>query len=413
MRNLLTGLYVLLLLIGIAVVPSCGGGGSSGGAEGDLIADYDLEGEDYLADPDTALERFCKMFSIPRANAISDLGWDQYPWPYTGFTGERNVAAGRPVRVLIEDVPYIAEDVTDASGRVRFSNLPIGFVTLAITGADGHQYLVPVEISEGVTSHTKALVSRNPLTGTVEISAKTIHDSDGDGSNDDLFSLAVYGRPRNFNTGGVIIRHEGNTSYVDNNGDGDVNDPGDETITEPDDDGISSDAGDGDEDNDGIPDNADDDIDGDGIPNDEDPDIDGDGIPNESDTYPDGITPNDDFTPPHYGTGEPYPGIDNLAQIDTDTITVTFWRAHDNLTADEDISYNIYYSTTSPINFDTAERQRFRPINPDTPDDRYNDNITALITGQIYYVAVRAMDAAQPPNEDTNTVEMEIYIEAQ
>ena len=346
--------------------------------------------------------------TISFANAFSGNGFDSFPWPYFGFTGDKNVAAGLGVQIIVQGTPIIAEGATDGNGRVMFSGLPSGFLILVITGANGHKYYTPVEITDGVTSHMMAVVYTNPDTSIVEITGKTIHDGDSDNEPDDQFSLAIYGRPADFNTQGMIILHNGSTTNVDSNGDGDYLDPGDKSITEPDDDGISSDEGDGDEDNDGIRDPDDPDIDGDGIPNEDDPDIDGDGIPNGSDPYPDGITPNDDFEPPYKDVDVPYTGVDTLVQIETDVIEVVFPRAFDSQS--EPVTYNIYYSTTSPIDFDTAMKQSFKPLNPDTPDGFYHDNLL-VVPDQVYYVVVRAMDAAQPPNEDTNTSQMDIYVD--
>ena len=62
---------------------------------------------------------------------------------------------------------------------------------------------------------------------------------------------------------------------------------------------INCDFGDGDIDNDGIPDEHDDDMDGDGITNDDD-DVDGDGIPNKDDADIDGDgIPNDEDDSPY------------------------------------------------------------------------------------------------------------------
>jgi hypothetical protein len=408
MRNLLTGFFILLLLLAITCIPACGGGGGGDGGGGDLVADYDLEGEEYLADPDTPIDRFCKMFSIPWAVANSGNGWESFPWPYFGFTGDKNVAAGLDVKVLVQGAPLIAEGVTNGDGRVMFSHVPTGILIMVITGTDGHQYYAPVQISDGVTSHFQAVVYTNPDTGIVELTGKTIHDSDSDGEPDDSFSFAIYGRPVDLNTQGMIILHDGTTTSVDANGDGDYTDSGDKTFTEPDDDGISSDQGDGDEDNDGILDTVDEDIDGDGIPNTEDPDIDGDGLLNESDPFPGGITPLDDFDPPYKDADVPYPGVNTLSQIDSYVVEVIFPRAYDD--KHEPVTYNIYYSTTTPIDFGSAEIQRFKPMNPDTPDGLYHDNIF-VNPNQVYYFVVRAEDAAQPPNEDQNTAEMNIWVD--
>ena len=179
-------------------------------------------------------------------------------------------------------------------------------------------------------------------------------------------------------------------------------------VIEPDDDGISSDAGDGDEDNDGIIDSDDDDIDGDNIENADDPDIDGDGIPNADDSFPNGITTNDDLEPPTLFGGEVYTGISNLLLLESDTVTVYFPTATDEFS--EPVTYVIYYSTTSPIDFDTAYSQSFQPLGTPSGDDDLTDNVTVPVTGQTYYFTVHVKDSAQPPNEDWNREEMSIEV---
>jgi len=408
MRLKLAFLITLLLLAGIAMIPACGDGGGTGGSGG-LIADFDLEGEEYLADPDTPLERFCQMFSSRIAYALPDLGFNPNSYPFNIFTGARNAQEGLQVIISSPDMTLIAQSSTNTSGRVQFSDLPTGFLMMTITGEDGNNYNIPIQISENTESRTRVLVFRNPDSGDVEVTSKTIHDGDADGMNDDDFSYAMFGRPRNQQTGGQIHLHLGEETRIDGNGDGDFNDPEDENINEPDDDGVPSDEGDGDEDNDGIPDNVDDDIDGDGIPNGQDDDIDGDGIPNADDSNPDGITPNDDFDPPTLDGGEPYSGVMELSQIDEDTVTVMFPAAVDEM--NEPVSYIIYYSTTSPVDIATAARQRFTPIGPVSPDDILQDNVTGLVFDQKYNFVVHAIDSAQPPNEDDNTEETGIVIE--
>lgn len=408
MRLKIAFITILLMLAGAAIIPSCGGGDGTGGAGG-LIADFDLEGEEYLADPDSPCERFCRMFGRRVAYALPDLGFNPNSYPFNVFTGERNAQGGLQVIVSAPDKTLIAQSETNTSGRVQFSDLPTGFLMLTITGQDSHNYNVPVQVAENTTSRSRILVFRNPESGDVEITSKTIHDDDGDGLNDDDFSYAMFGRPRNSQTGGQINLHLGGETRIDANGDGDFIDPADDIVTEPDDDGVSSSDGDGDEDNDGILDYEDDDIDGDGIPNGQDDDIDGDGIPNGDDEYPDGITPKDDFDPPVLDGGDSYSGVMELSQIDEDTVTVMFPVGVDDM--NEPVSYIIYYSTTSPVDFNTASSQRFKPVEPVSPDEILQDNVTGLVFDQKYYFVVHAVDSAQPPNEDDNTNEMEILID--
>jgi hypothetical protein len=250
------------------------------------------------------------------------------------------------------------------------------------------------------------LVYRHPIEG-VQLAAKTIHDEDGDGENDDEFSYAVFNRPQNESTGGRIHLHTVNRTRVDANGDGTYTGSGDFSVTEPDDDGCSSADGDGDEDNDGILDYDDEDIDGDGTPNDFDDDMDGDGIPNAADTYPDGLSADDDYDPPTLDGGYAYNGIIDLANPAANTISVFFRVGVD---VNEPVRYIIYYSTTSPIDLETAETQMFQPVGQVSPDEILSDNVTGLLEGQSYYFAVRAQDSAQPPNLDENTNEKEIHL---
>ncbi len=379
MRYLLLLLALITSAIGLILLPACSGGGEMGG-DGNLIADYDLEGEEYLADPDNPFTRLCRLLQPGVAFAGQDLSWDSNSYPLNIFTGERNAEAGLNVIISAPDMSFVAQGVTSSSGRVTISNLPTGFLTMTITGQDGHNYNVPIQINEDVTSRTRVLVFRNPDTGGVEVTAKTFHDTDGDSFNDDDFSYALYGRPRDQQTGGQVHLHIAGETRIDANGDGDFNDPGDEIVIEPDDDGQSSEEGDGDEDNDYLLDNVDPDIDGDDIPNGSDDDMDGDGIPNDQDDYPDGVGPNDDFNPPlDYMTGEPYMGIlDAYDQESTgNTAVVVFPKAYDD--ENDPVTYRIYWSTTTPIDFDTAQNQLFKPL---VELEIYEDNVTGLVNNQ-------------------------------
>jgi len=409
MRYFVIFLMLIIGAAGLVTLPSCDGGDSETGGSGNLIADFDLEGEEYLAAPDTPLERLCSLFHNRTANAESNLGWDSNSYPFNIFTGERNAESGLQVLISAPDMTFVAQGVTGTNGRVSFNTLPSGFLNMTITGSEGNNYTIPIQILESSTSRTRILVFRDADTNGVQINAKTIHDVDGDGLNDDNFSYAVFGRPRNQAIGGRVHLHIENETRLDANGDGDFLDPDDEFLIEPDDDGVTSDQGDGDEDNDGLLDHEDPDIDGDGILNGQDPDMDGDGLMNADDPYPDGITPNDDFNPPSIDGALFYTGVDSLAKIDEHTVSVFFPEAFDDM--NPPVVYNIYYSTTTdPFNFDTATLQRFIPINKDPVDGFYFDNVTGLITDQTYYFVVRVQDNAQPPNEDINTESMDIKV---
>ena len=403
MRKIVLFLFIILMSGFAMAMLSCGGGGSTG-ATGDLIADFDLEGEEYLADPDTPIERLAEIFSSRPANAYPDLGFHSNSFPFNIFTGDKPVQAGLEVVVIGPDQSFVAQTTVGPSGHVSFSELPTGFLRLNITGQDGNTYQAPIQISESTTSRTRILVYRAPLSGDVKISSKTIHDNDNDGMNDDDFSYALFGRPRNTGTGGLIHFHADGITHVDTNGDGVF----DSTVTEADDDGVSSSEGDGDEDNDGERDDVDLDIDGDGIINSQDEDIDGDGLMNEVDPFPNGTSPEDDYDPPTLPGPIAYTGIIDLEQIDTDTVTVFFKPAED---ISEPVRYNIYWSTTSPIDFSTAYRQMFTPLQKPTPDQILQDNVIGLSPDITYYFTVRAQDSAQPPNEDTNSNEFDIVLQ--
>ncbi len=407
MRKYLILCGLIFIACGLTILSACGGGDSSG-ATGSLIADFDLEGEEYLAVPDSPIERLCLLFREPAAEALPNLGFNSNCFPFNQFAGTRHVQEGLEVVISAADMTFIAQGTIDSTGRVSFTDLPTGYLMLNVTGSEGNTYRVPVQVSEGVTSHAMVLVYRNVGTGNVLVTSKTIHDPGLDGVNDDIFSYALFARPRNQAIGGVVHLHLYNETLIDANGDGDFLDADDDTIIEPDDDGVASDAGDGDEDNDGLLDNVDDDIDGDDIPNASDPDIDGDGLANADDPYPDGITPQDDFNPPGMMGSLLFSGVKELALLDEHTVTVFFPVALDD--KHEPVTYNIYYSTTSPIDFATASRQRFRPLGEVSPDQILSDNVTGLVTGQTYFFVVRSQDSAQPPNEDTNTTELSIEV---
>ena len=388
-------------------LPACGGGPTA--PTGTLIADFDLEGEEYLAVPDSPLERLCSIFRIPTANAMPDLGFESNCYPFNQFIGPRSVQKGLHVVVVAPDQAFVAQGFTNDTGRVSFTDISTGYLTLVVTGKDGNNYHIPVQVSESTRSYTRILVRRHLDTGNVLITAKTIHDADANGMNDDAFSYSLFDRSENRSDGGLIHLHLGDQTRIDTNGDGDFLDSGDISVIEPDDDGVKSDAGDGDENNNSLLDDVDPDIDGDGIPNENDPDIDGDGLLNDVDPYPTGVTPLDDFAPPRpIGAAVAYQGAQNVAQIGEGAVSVSFLKAIDDMYSP--VTYIIYYSTTSPIDFKTASKQMFRPADPDAPDQILSDNVINLVTDQTYYFAVRVMDSAQPPNIDPNTIEVSITI---
>jgi hypothetical protein len=407
MRILSIALSIAMLFCCAATFTSCQDSGTT--ATGSLIADFDLDGLTLLASSDSALERLCSAFEPRAAMALADLGFESNCYPFNQFTGPTTVQGGLQVAVIAPDQSFVAQGVTSDAGRVSFNDLAVGYLTLMITGEDGYNYFVPVQVSENTTSRTRVLIYRQASTGDIVLVAKTIHDTDGDGVNDDSFSYSVFNRPRNETGFGVVHLHLGNETKIDGNGDGDFTDSKDRSVVEPDDDGVKSDLGDGDEDNDGLNDMNDPDIDGDGLLNAADDDIDGDGILNADDPYPDGITPLDDFTPPGLSTAFVYPGIEDVAVPEDNTATVYFAVGYDP--DNPPVTYIIYYSTTSPIDFGTAPHQYFHPVGDPGADEILSDNVVGLITGQTYYFAVRVMDSAQPPNMDANTGELAALIE--
>lgn len=78
---------------------------------------------------------------------------------------------------------------------------------------------------------------------------------------------------------------------------------------------------------------------------------------------------------------------------DDKKVTVTYGTASD---PDMPVTYNVYYSETSPINFSTANKLEAQPGSPTV--------VTNLTNGQKYFFAVRARDATGM--EDNNTIEL-------
>jgi hypothetical protein len=407
MRNI--SIVTIALAVGLALIgiTSCESEGKT--AFGDLVLEVRMSGIDQVARAVTPLDRFFSLFTPRAAYALPDLGFDSNSYPYNQFEGEMPAQGGLSVLVTASDSTFIAQGVADTSGIITFTNIDAGYLTVVLTGADGNNYYVPVQVTEETRSRTRVVVYHDQASAAIRLISKTIHDSNSDGLNDDDFSYAVYSRPWNSAVGGVVHLHLDGETRIDKNGDGDFLDSDDRIVIEPDDDGIASDDGDNDEDNDGIVDINDDDIDGDGTENASDSDMDGDGIADVDDDYPRGITPDDDFEPPTLTDGEPYTGVADLALISEDTVTVYFPPAVDD--KHEPVTYLIYYSTTSPVDPDTAYRKAFRPAEGSlTGDDLLTKNISVPTTGLTYYFAVHVIDSAQPPNMDTNEEEMEIEV---
>jgi hypothetical protein len=406
MRNLLSLVIFLTICVGLVGLPACDDSGNSGSGTGTLVADIDIEGYELLASA-SPLQKLCEIFQPRSANALADLGFQGNDYPFNHITGPKTAQGGLEVMVVSLSHVLLDEGTTSDSGRVSFNDIDSGYVYMVIVGKDGNSYQVPVEVSENTTSRTRVLVYKSPSTGKPSINSKTIHDQNDDGINDDSFSFSMFGRSPNKATGGVVYLHEGNETRIDVDGDGSFTGDEDKLVIEPDDDGRASDKGDGDEDNDGILDNVDTDIDGDGILNDSDPDIDGDGILNASDPFPNGITPFDDFTPPGLAGSLGYTGVKEVAPIDSTSVSVFFPEAVEE--KNPPVTYLIYYSTTTPIDFATAAYEMFVPSGA-APDGVFSDNVTGLIASQTYYIAVRARDHAQPPNTDTNTNEIKVTV---
>jgi hypothetical protein len=336
------------------------------------------------------------------------------------FGSENAVSAGLSARLLDDSGHVVAEAKTDSGGVVEFEELPSGRFTLQLKGIEA-DYFAVVELSDDTGSFTRVTETLGYSLASVSdhpqyIDAITVRDSDGDKKADDKFALKLLGRPSNRQIGGRIIRRNDNITNVDINGDGDFEDFDDiKRIIEPDGDGIPSSEGDTDEDDDGIFDNVDDDIDGDGLLNKSDPDIDGDGLPNEDDDYPNGITPLDDFDPPTLPDGTTYSGIKTAKVYDpsTKSIEITFPAAVDPPLDEEGgeiryVSYVIYWSFESPIDFDDCYTERVLINSYGTEGQIHTQRVQVLATDRPVYLAVRAWDYARPSNYDSNRKELVI-----
>ena len=94
-------------------------------------------------------------------------------------------------------------------------------------------------------------------------------------------------------------------------------------------------------------------------------------------------------------------GISAATANEDGTVTVEWAEAvdeeHPPAPASPPVTYSVYYSAETPLDFDSATRIE-DAISPWTSPQ--------LAEGQEYYFAVRAQDSADPPNEDQNTNEL-------
>jgi len=110
-----------------------------------------------------------------------------------------------------------------------------------------------------------------------------------------------------------------------------------------------------------------------------------------------------DTTPPVWDATA---GIGGAVDNGDGTVTITWGTATDvalpPAPASPPVTYNVYYSTVTPLDFGTAARvTSLAALSWTSPQ---------LIAGQTYYFAVRTQDAAAVPNEDTNTVELPVTV---
>jgi len=106
-----------------------------------------------------------------------------------------------------------------------------------------------------------------------------------------------------------------------------------------------------------------------------------------------------DVTPPTWDTTV---GITAATANADGTIAVLFGTATDMAVppapASPPVSYTVYYSTQTPMDFEMASRVGSLDASPWISP--------VLLPGQTYYFAVRAQDSATPPNEESNTTEL-------
>jgi hypothetical protein len=95
-------------------------------------------------------------------------------------------------------------------------------------------------------------------------------------------------------------------------------------------------------------------------------------------------------------------GVAGAAPSADGTVTVNWGSAVDDAVppapASPPVSYTVYYSTQTPIDYENATSFGNVTSSWVSPE---------LLDGQRYYFAVRARDSAVPPNEEANTVEEE------
>jgi hypothetical protein len=403
---------IILVVVVLMPLVSCDEGEST--ATADFIGYFTQASPNYIADTQLRGIDFLQTLFCPiKAYALPNLS-------ITGeFLGPAPVPMETKVNVLGLSGELIATGRTDETGYIEIGDIPEGYLNIHVVGGPGKTWLMPTHFLKDHATYMRAVFKDNDE-GKESVYAKSVHNNAGLPVNTDDFSIAIFGRPRSGSTGGMTILHQDGKTFIDNNGDGDFIDDDDLILDEADDDGIPSSAGDGDEDNDGITDINEqddaDDLDGDGLPNSSDDDDDGDNIPDSTDSTPRGITEFDDFEPPTLidpngeWEGDPYTGIADVQPVwlnpeqtepDLGKVRVFFYGAEDE--KNDDISYKIFYDENE-IDFNNSPYELFNPqigIITD-PDELYDYELTGLTPGETYYFAVRALDSAPPPNEDTN-----------
>jgi len=378
--------------------------------DGVLTAQFILSGEKSETNYQI-LEKIWRQFSVMPAYAGPNIGFTALGSKYIEYQGEYGVSQSLSILIINSDGRTLSRSVTDENGNVTFDGLAEGSYALYYDGVSG-SYTIPVTVSESTVNLVKVVNYPGTDMGYGEnvewmFDAKTIHDSNNDGWPDDGYSFEVKRRPVNSDSGGIVIWHSGHETRIDTNGNGSFEDPNDLYFVEPDADGIPSDAGDGDEDDDGVLDNADPDIDNDGVPNSEDQDIDGDGLLNNDprEAWPYGITDRDDLTPPTLQDGSEYSGISDVRIVDQDTdigsINVFFPVATDE--ESNRITYKIYISPSEWIDYNHLPGKKGYYLGHEIIDGNYSETITGLDTGSTYYIAVRTWNNATPPVMDANT----------
>ena len=410
----------LAALMGMLLGVSCDEGGSAPTAT--FTGDFTQQSVGYIAaKPAHAIDRLRTLFSPQEAYALPDLSIP------SDFTGPAPLPANTLVSILGLAGELLVSGSTDGTGHVVINDVPEGYLNVFIAGGAGKTWRIPTHFVRDHGTYMRAVFKDDP-DGKQAVYAKSVHNDSGVPANTDDFSLAIFGRPRANAAGGVIVLHKDGQTFTDKIGDGDFTDSEDVILYEADDDGISSAAGDGDEDNDGITDNHEqgdnDDLDGDAIANGTDTDDDGDGILDSADSTPRGITSLDDFIAPALidptgaFQGAAYTGIADVqplwldaeqTQPDLGKVRLFFPGAEDKM--NNDISYRIYYMKNS-FSFSSALYVVFHPVvgKITDPEELYDFEIDGLSPGDTYYFAVRALDSAQPPNEDANETNLNLEL---